>query len=88
MVQRNQQGLKKEQSYIKAPANLCDDRVKFKEALILYFLQDYKLNFHIEGDLLMFHHWNQINICLWSLLQYLKGSYECGYNNGNAGNND
>ena len=56
MVQRNQQGLKKEQSYIKAPANLCDDRVKFKEALILYFLQDYKLNFHIEGDLLMFHH--------------------------------
>ena len=34
MVQRNQQGLKKEQSYIKAPAKLCDDRMKFIEALI------------------------------------------------------
>ena len=34
MVQRNQQVLKKEQSYIKAPANLCDDRMKFIEALI------------------------------------------------------
>ena len=35
MVQRNQQDLKKEQSYIKAPANLCDDRMKFIEALII-----------------------------------------------------
>ena len=34
MVQRNQQGLKKKQSYIKAPASLCDDRMKFIEALI------------------------------------------------------
>ena len=34
MVPRNQQGLKKKQSYIKAPANLCDDRTKFIEALI------------------------------------------------------
>ena len=34
MVQRNQQGLKKEQSYFKAPANLCNDRMKFIEALI------------------------------------------------------
>ena len=33
MVQRNQQGLKKKQSYIKASANLCDDRMKFIEAL-------------------------------------------------------
>ena len=56
MVQRNQQDLKKEQSYIKAPANLCDDRMKFVEALFLYFPQDYKLNFHIKEDLLMFHH--------------------------------
>ena len=36
MVQRNQQGLKKKQSYIKAPANFCDDRMKFIEALIMY----------------------------------------------------
>ena len=36
MVQRNQQVLKKEQSYIKAPANLCDDRMKFIEALITF----------------------------------------------------
>ena len=34
MVQRNQQGLTKKQSYIKTPANLCDDRMKFIEALI------------------------------------------------------
>ena len=34
MVQRNQQGLKKKQSYIKASANLCDDRMKFIGALI------------------------------------------------------
>ena len=34
MVQRNQEDIKKEQSYIKAPANLCDDRMKFTEALI------------------------------------------------------
>ena len=34
MVQINQRGLKKKQSYIKAPANLCDDRIKFLEALI------------------------------------------------------
>ena len=34
MVPRNKQGLKKKQSYIKAPANLCDDRMKFIEALI------------------------------------------------------
>ena len=34
MVQRHQQGLKKKQSYITAPANLCDDRMKFIEALI------------------------------------------------------
>ena len=34
MVQRNQHGLKKEQSYIKAPANFCDYRMKFIEALI------------------------------------------------------
>ena len=34
MVQRNQQDLKKEQSYIKEPANLYDDRLKFLEALI------------------------------------------------------
>ena len=34
MVQRNQQDLKKEQSYIKAPANLCNDRMNFKEVLI------------------------------------------------------
>ena len=34
MVQRNQQELKKEQSYIKAPANLCDDIMKFIEASI------------------------------------------------------
>ena len=34
MVQRNQQDLNQEQSYIKAPANLCDDRMKFTEALI------------------------------------------------------
>ena len=35
MVQKNQQELKKEQSYIKAPANLCDDRIKFIEGLII-----------------------------------------------------
>ena len=35
MVQRNQQGLKKKRSHIKAPANLCDDRMKFIEALII-----------------------------------------------------
>ena len=35
MVQKNQQELKKEQSYIKAPANLSDDRIKFIEALII-----------------------------------------------------
>ena len=35
MVQRNQQSLKKKQSYIKAPANLRDDRMKFIEALII-----------------------------------------------------
>ena len=37
MVQRNQNGLKREQSYIKAPANkanYCDNRMKFIEALI------------------------------------------------------
>ena len=34
MVRRNQEDLKKEQSYIKAPANLSDDRMKFIEALI------------------------------------------------------
>ena len=34
MVQRNQQSLKKKQSYMKAPENLCDDRMKFIEALI------------------------------------------------------
>ena len=34
MVQINQQALKKEQSYIRVPANLCDDRVKFIEAWI------------------------------------------------------
>ena len=34
MVQRTQQGLKKKQSYIKAPANLCDDRMTFIKALI------------------------------------------------------
>ena len=34
MVQRNQQDLKKEQSYIKASVNLCDERMKFIEALI------------------------------------------------------
>ena len=56
MLQRNQQDLKKEQSYIKAPANLYNDRMKFIEALITYFPQEYKLNFHIEEDLLMFHH--------------------------------
>ena len=33
MVQRNQLGLKKDQSYIKTSANLCDDRIKFIEAL-------------------------------------------------------
>ena len=36
MVQRNQQGLKKEQSYIKAPENFCDDRMEFIEVLITY----------------------------------------------------
>ena len=34
MVQRNQQCLKKKQSYIKVPGNHCDDRMKFIEALI------------------------------------------------------
>ena len=34
IVQRNQHGLKKHQNYIKAPANLCDDRKKFIKALI------------------------------------------------------
>ena len=62
MVQRNQQGLKQKQSFIKAPANLCNDRMKFIEALFLYFPQENKLNIHIKEELL-FHHWNQINIC-------------------------
>ena len=35
MIQRNQQDLKKKQSYIKTPANLCDERMKFIEALII-----------------------------------------------------
>ena len=35
MVQRNQQGIKKKQNHIKTPANLCDDRMKFIEALII-----------------------------------------------------
>ena len=35
MVQRNQEELKKEQSYIKAPAKLCDDRMKFIKSLII-----------------------------------------------------
>ena len=34
MVQRTQQNLKKKPSYIKAPVNLCDDRMKFIEDLI------------------------------------------------------
>ena len=62
MVQRNQQGLKQKQSFIKAPANLCNDRMKFIEALFLYFPQEKKLNIHIKEELL-FHHWNQTNIC-------------------------
>ena len=33
MVQRNQQDLKKGESYIKALANLCDDRMEFIAAL-------------------------------------------------------
>ena len=62
MVQRNQQGLNQKQSFIKAPANLCNDRMKFIETLFLYFPQENKLNIHIKEELL-FHHWNQINIC-------------------------
>ena len=34
MAQRNQQSLKKEQNYIKAQANLCDNRMKFIEVVI------------------------------------------------------
>ena len=51
MVRRNEKGLKKQQSYTKAPANLGEDRMKFIDALIFrYFSHDYKLNFHIEED--------------------------------------
>ena len=34
MVQRNQQNLNEKQSFIQAPAKLCDDRMKFIESLI------------------------------------------------------
>ena len=41
MVQRNQQGLKKKQSYIKAPANLCDDRMNYRHCAIYRIIELY-----------------------------------------------
>ena len=89
MVQRNQQGLKKKLSYIKAPANLCDDKMKFIGAMLtslfssrLLFEFPYRRRFTNVSSLKSDKHMLVISFTVSRrVLQYR-------YNNGNAGNND
>ena len=93
MIQRSQQGLKKKQSYIKAPANLCDDRMKFIEGLItcLFYSRleiefPYRRRFTNVSSLKSDKHMLVISFAVSKrvFLQCLK----CQYNKSNVGNKD
>ena len=90
MVQRNQQGLKKKLSYIKAPANLCDDKMKFIGAMLtslfssrLLFEFPYRRRFTNVSSLKSDKH--MLVIFFTVSKRVLRMPL---YNNGNAGNND